>query len=275
LDLYNVLGVPKNASTDDVKKAYRKLALETHPDRNPGDKGAEERFRNVTEAYETLSDPQRRAEYDNPNPFKGFNPFSGTGFENIFRSAGSNFGFSFDFGGGGRREAPRHGSQEGEKITHSINISPFEILLSANAQLKYNKLVHCRVCDGHGADLVMCSECKGSGFISQVIDAGHQRVRRDSPCGKCMGRGFVKSNACNACGGNGLVTEEVVEMVPLSSVDNRGVIFIPGKGHCGPFKGPAGPLIIEVNVIYPPQDRIDDESRQLLRAAADKIYKRD
>jgi molecular chaperone DnaJ len=277
LDYYNILGIPRDATPDDIKKAYRRLALETHPDRNPGNPKAAERFKQVTEAYETLMDPQKRSEHDNPNPFRGFNPFAGTGFENFFRTApnpGGGFGFSFDFGRSERREAPQHGTQEGEKVTHAINISPFDILLSTVAQLKYTRMVHCHTCGGRGSDLASCPSCNGAGFVSQVIEAGYQKIRKDSPCARCMGRGYVKDNSCSDCGGNGLVQEEVVEAVPLSNVDNRGIIFVPGKGHCGPFGGPAGPLILEVSVVYPPQDRISDETKNILREAASRIYQK-
>lgn len=276
MDYYKILGVARDASPDDIKKAYRKLALETHPDRNPNDSKAAERFKQVTEAYEVLMDPQKRAEHDNPNPFRGFNPFAGTGFENIFRATGGPGGFGFNFNFGERqerREAPRHGTQEGEKISHSINISPFDILLSTVANLKYNRMVPCPTCNGHGSDLSLCTACDGLGFVSQIIEAGYQKIRQDSPCARCMGRGYIKENSCRACGGNGLIQQEVTEAVPLSNVDNRGIIFVPGKGHHGPFNGPPGPLILEVNVVYPPVNKIDEETKRLLREAASRVYK--
>jgi molecular chaperone DnaJ len=276
LDYYNVLGVPRDATSDDIKKAYRRLALETHPDRNSGNPKAAERFKQVTEAYEILMDPQKRSEHDNPNPFRGFNPFAGTGFENFFRSApspgGGGFGFSFNFGGSERREAPRHGVHEGDKIVHGISISPFDILLATSAQLRYLRMVHCPECGGHGSDLNTCPGCDGAGFVSQIIEAGYQRVRKDSPCARCMGRGYIKENACRVCGGNGLIQQEVTEEVPLSNIDNNGIILVPGKGQCGPFGGPPGPLVLEVKVAYPPQDRINDEIKSMLKEAADRIY---
>lgn len=266
MDLYKVLGVSKDAGAEDIKKAYRKLALETHPDRNPGNKEAEERFKKIQEAYSILSDPQRRDRYDNPGPFGGFNPF-----RDFFGQGG---GFSFSFGGQNRQpaEPPKHGTQTGKQIVHAIRISPFDILLNNKVHLKYDRHIPCPDCKGHGADLKQCSNCGGLGFTSQVVEAGHQTIRRDSPCHVCAGRGYEQVDPCETCSGNGLVRGKEELDVELGNVD-RGHVVVTGKGHHGPYEGPPGPLVIEVHVWYPSQGAIPEEARGHLRKAYEIILK--
>lgn len=257
---YEVLGVPQDASDDDIKKRYRELALQTHPDRNPGDKEAEDKFKEVSQAYEILSDPQKRAEYDNPNPFRGFNPFRATP-----------FGFSFGFDRQ-RRRPPGYGEVPGDKITHAISVSPFDILLGTTITLKYDRKVPCKECNGKGAELKDCPDCHGTGILSEMMEAGHQRILRESPCHACMGRGYMKENECQSCGGNGLVIDRVSEEVSLAKID-RGMIFLAGKGHYGPYQGPPGSLVLEIHVWYPGQEAISDEAREHIRQAAELISK--
>jgi molecular chaperone DnaJ len=267
MDPYQVLGVSKSASEDDIKKAFRQLAIETHPDKNPGDKEAEDKFKEINAAYEILSNPQKRAAHDNPP--RGFNPFEAFG--DFFKANGVG-GFSFSFGNDLRRPPPQHGAQEGEQIAHAIRISPFDILLNTVAKVNYQRKVHCPKCNGHGSDLVQCSTCKGAGFISEVFEAGRQKVRRDSPCPTCYGRGYEQTNKCGDCGGAGLVVTDATEDVPLGNVE-RGYVFMPGKGHYGPFEGPPGALVLEIHVWYPPQELITDEAKDHLKMAADLIKK--
>jgi molecular chaperone DnaJ len=265
MDPYRELGISKDASDEDIKKAYRRLAKETHPDTNPGDKEAEERFKRISEAYELLSDPQKRAAHD--NPFRGFHPFNPF---DMFRPDGMG-GFSFSFGGGQRRPPPAHGSVAGDKINFDIRISPFDILLNKVITVNYDRRVACKECGGHGADLVECPDCRGMGFISQLIDAGHQKIRKDSQCNTCMGRGYTEKDKCPKCH-NGLVIERSSEDIALGKVEN-GFILIPAKGHHGPFGGPPGSLVIGVHVWYPGQEAISEESKELLRKAEELIHK--
>jgi molecular chaperone DnaJ len=272
MDPYQVLGVPKNASEDDIKTAYRKLAMDTHPDRNPGNKEAEDKFKEVSAAYEVLSDPQKRAAHDNPNPFH--NPFGGPAFGdlfNFFRAGPGQGGFSFSFGQSPHRPPPERGVIPGEKIHFAVRISPFDILLDKTITVKYDRKVRCKECDGRGADLIQCPECNGLGFTRTKIEAGHQVRIEERPCNKCSGRGYEEQNKCPQCN-NGLVMERTSQEVTLGSVEN-GFILVPDKGHDGPYGGPAGSLIIDVHVWYPGQEVVSDEVKELLRKAEELIHK--
>jgi molecular chaperone DnaJ len=273
MDPYQVLGVPKEASADDIKKAYRKLAMETHPDTNPGDKEAEDRFKEINHAYEILSDPQKRAEHDNPSSFRGFNSFAGGPFDpfNMFRPDGMG-GFSFNFGAAApHRPPPAHGVIPGDKINFAIRISPFDILLNKTITVRYDRKAMCKTCQGHGADLVQCSECHGMGFVRKKLEAGHQVRIEDRQCDKCMGRGYEEKDKCGDCT-SGLVIERASQDITLGRVEN-GYILVPSKGHDGPFGGPSGSLVVEVHVWYPGQEAISDEARELLRQAEELIHK--
>ena len=269
-DPYNVLGLRHGASAEEVKKAYRRLALETHPDRNPGDKEAEEKFKEIKEAYEMISNPAARGPQ---SPFGGFDPF-----RDFFKPGGPGapggpFGFSFNFGGRAQpAPPPPHGTQVGDRVTLAIRISPFDIMLNTTVAVKYDRRVHCPECKGYGSDLTQCSECQGSGIISQMIEAGHQRILKEDPCHICNGRGYEKSNSCDKCGGQGLTVTKASEDIQLGNVE-RGVIFIPDKGHYGPRQGPPGPLVIEVHLAFPKQDLISDEAKEHLRKAKELIMK--
>ena len=268
-DPYNVLGLRHGASAEEVKKAYRQLALETHPDRNPGDKAAEEKFKEIKEAYENITNPPERG----PSPFGGFDPFRDFFKAGAPGTPGGPFGFSFNFGGRAQPSPPPpHGTQAGDDITLAIRISPFDILLNTKVAVHYDKFVRCSSCDGYGSDLTQCSECQGTGIISQIIEAGHQKVLKEEACHICSGRGYEKTNSCSVCTGTGLETSKVTEEIQLGGVE-RGLVMLPGKGHHGPRQGPPGRLILQVHLAFPKQDIISDEARELLRKAKELIVK--
>ena len=258
MDPYSILGVSRTAGDDEIKKAYRKLANETHPDRPEGDA---DKFKEVAAAYEILSDPRKRLELDNPNSFRGFNPF-----ENFFRTAGFDMHFGFN---AGPRQPPQHGSIQGSEIRQALRIDVFDILLNNSLILTYDRHEHCPECGGRGSDLMLCNECRGLGFVSQMFEAGHQKIRRDGPCQTCQGRCFVKQNSCSKCNGDGLVITPTEQLINLGqAVAGGGHIVLPECGHYGPFQGPPGPLIIDTQIWFPTPDTVTPEARELLQQAA-------
>jgi molecular chaperone DnaJ len=269
-DYYAILGVSRDASVDEIKSNYRNLAKETHPDLNPGDKEAELRFKQISEAYEVLSDPQRRMEYDNPNPFQtgfggfSFDPFGAGGFF-------SQFNFSMD-----RPPAPPippHGSQRGRNQEMEITVSPFDLLLEHKINFEFTRMVPCKVCNGHGSDLKHCPSCEGHGIKREIKVGGHQRVVKDYPCIECGQTGILKENACGACQGVGLVSEIGRVTLPLSSQCDKGTVIMGGGGHFGPYGGPPGDLILHLRIVFPGSETLNDEAKSKLREVYESIYK--
>ena len=256
MDPYEVLGVSRNATPEEIKKAYRKLALETHPDRNKGDKQAEEKFKEVGRAWEILSDPKKKAEYDNP---------------------GMPFGFSFDFSSIFNRPPPppppRRGTIVGRPIQLSVSVSVFDVLLQNPLHLKYKKLVPCVSCEGHGSDLKQCKKCGGYGLVRDVQERGRQRMIRDYPCDECGQRGFIQEFACEDCKGTGLTTKDMDFTFTLSSGSPQHIL--QGEGNHGPYGGPPGDLILQVNILYPEAQKITEEAKENIRKAVDIIYKKE
>lgn len=260
MDPYQVLGVSKTASADEIKRAYKRLAKETHPDSETGD---EEKFKQISLAYETLSDPQKRARVDNPNP----NPFGGFGpFAQFWQTAGV---FNFEV----KPRPPRYGEHRGDDIQYGMAVSPFQILLNRSISIEYDRKVRCSVCEGHGSDFEECVSCQGTGIVSETIEAGHQKHRKQYSCEHCLGRGYSQKNKCQACGGNGLATVKDSITFELGRTGSKGIVF-GGSGHYGPFQGPPGDLIVQVRVVYPDQSFISDEARELLERAEEAIHNR-
>lgn len=254
MDPYKILGVSRNATQDEIKKAYRRLALETHPDRNKGDENAEERFKNIGRAWDILSDPKKKAEYDNP---------------------GAPFGFSFSFGFDPFQRpppppVPRRGTIRGRPFQAKLDVNVFDILMQAPIQLRYKKMVPCVSCEGHGADLKHCPDCGGYGVARDVQDKGHQKIVREYPCETCGQRGFVQDFACDDCKGTGLTASDVEFTFTLTNGNPEHVIS--GEGNYGPYGGPPGDLILHVNVVYPEPGKVTDEVKEHLRSAIDLIY---
>jgi len=258
MDPYEILGVSKNASPEEIKKAYRRLALETHPDRNKGDKQAEEKFKEIGRAWEILSDPKKKAEYDNP---------------------GAPFGFSFSFGFDSifnrppPPPPPRRGTIVGRPVQLTVDVSVFDILLQNTLHIKYKKLVPCVSCEGHGADLKQCTKCGGYGLVREVQERGRQRMIRDYPCDECGQRGFVQEFACEDCKGTGLTTAEIDFTFALTS--GKSEYVIPDEGNHGPYGGPPGALILQVNIVYPESQKINEEAKKHIKEAMDIIYKKE
>jgi molecular chaperone DnaJ len=252
-DLYSVLGVSRKASADEIKKAYRKLARKYHPDANPDDKQAEERFKQVQEAYDTLSDPEKRKQYDAGGMFSGFGPrgFSG--------------GFSADLGDifstiFGRRGGVRQQPARGRDLETEVRLSFEEAMEGVQVSVTVPKQAICPTCHGSGArpgtSPTVCPHCGGRG-----IDAESQGFFSISqPCSRCGGRGEVIESPCETCGGSGLTTQRKRYRVKVpAGVRDGSRIRVPGKGEDGPRGGPSGDLYVITSVSPSPvfQHRAD------------------
>ena len=264
-DLYSVLGVSKNATDDEIKKAYRKLAKKYHPDLNKGDKAAEEKLKNVNKAYEILSDKQKRAQYDQfgstDQNFGGFGS-GGTGGFGGFTGGFPGFDSDFDlgdifgsfFGGfGGSSARSRNSAQRGSDVGISVSISFEEAAFGCKKNIKYQRIVQCSACSGTGAkngtSKVRCKRCGGSGQIVMTQRTPFGSIQTSQVCDNCRGTGQVIENPCNICGGNGRVrTSENLEIEIPAGIDNGQTLNIRTKGNCGINGGGYGNLHVEINV---------------------------
>ena len=251
-DFYETLGVTKTAGEADLKKAYRKLAMECHPDRNPGDAAAEARFKEINEAYEVLKDPQKRAAYDQfgPQAFEqGMGGRGGGGFD--FNSFADVFDDLFgDFmgggGGGGRR---RGAAPRGNDLRYNLTISLEEAFAGKRAQVRVPTSVGCEVCDGTGSEgksePAACPTCRGAGRVRS--QQGFFTVERTCPT--CHGGGRVVTNPCKSCGGSGLQQKEKTLAVNVpAGVEDGTRIRLSGEGEAGARGGQSGDLYIFVSV---------------------------
>ena len=256
-DYYEVLGIEKGASADEIKKAYRKTALKYHPDRNPDDKEAEEKFKEAAEAYDVLSNPDKRARYDQfghagmDGAGAGFGGgFGGGGFsmEDIFSQFGDIFGGGFGFGGGGRT---RQHTNRGSDIRIRVSLTLDEIANGVTKKLKLNKNITCDACGGSGAkdasSRVTCSNCNGQGYVMQVQNTFFGRMQSQSVCPVCGGQGTVIKDKCTKCAGEGCVKgSEVVEFNIPAGVAEGMMITVSGKGNAARQGGVNGDLLVVI-----------------------------
>ncbi len=259
-DYYEVLGVEKGASIDEIKKAYRKLAIKYHPDRNPGDKEAEGKFREATEAYDVLSDDKRRPLYDQYG-FAGVDEQMGGGaqyshayqdFSDLFGSMGGGFGDIFDnfFGGGSRSSSRKKGGPTaGASLRYDLRLTFKEAVYGTKTEIRYKHTESCTECKGSGcapgSSKKTCTTCNGVGQVRR--SAGFFAVQQ--PCQDCRGTGMKVEKPCKVCGGNGSV-EKVTQMtlkIPCG-VDNGKRITIPHQGDAGENGGPSGDLMVVIHV---------------------------
>jgi len=255
-----VLGVSRNASADEIKKAYRKMALKYHPDKNPGDKEAEENFKEAAEAYEVLSTPEKKQRYDQFGHagMSGAGGFGGGGYsgggmnmEDIFEQFGDIFGgFGFGGGGGGTGGARRRGVNRGSNIRIKVKLTLEEVAEGATRKIKVNKYIPCDVCHGSGSkggNSTTCSTCKGSGQVTQVTNTFLGRMQTVTTCPTCQGEGSVVTDKCTKCWGDGIVRgEEVMEIKIPAGVEEGMQLSMSGKGNAGPRKGIPGDLLIVI-----------------------------
>ncbi len=264
-DYYAILGVPRNAKEPEIKKAYRRLARKNHPDVNPGDRSAEERFKKIQQAYDVLSDPKKRAVYDQygfySENFKEQHGAQGRGFREGFGSgfdfSGMNFSeagqasfrdlFSELFGGGAARSRSA-GPAKGEDLEHHLNISFMEGIQGLSTRLTVNRRNPCSACGGSGRDRSagqqVCSRCQGTGQETKA----HGFMRFSGPCRICGGTGRV-GGRCGACGGSGTVPaqETITVRIPPGVADGFRM-RVPSKGNAGVAGGPAGDLYLIISV---------------------------
>ncbi len=256
-DYYEVLGVEKGASAEEIKKAYRKSAMKYHPDRNPGDKNAEEKFKELGEAYEVLSDDDKRARYDqfgfagvDPNYGGGAGGYGGSGFGGFgdFGDLGDIFGSFFGGGGGGRRSqnAPRRGEDIGIRLDLTFEEAAFGCEKEVSAQ----RIENCSSCNGSGsADgaIETCSQCRGSGQVRTVQNFMGMQMQSTATCPTCNGRGKIVKNPCNTCRGKGKVRRTQKVRIKIPAGINQGqVVPLRGQGNVGSNGGPSGDLLVEI-----------------------------
>ena len=253
-DYYEVLGVPKTASTEDIKKAYRKLAKECHPDLHPNDKNAEARFKELNEANEVLSDPDKRARYDQFGIAGPQNPFGagGAGFDFSGFGGMGGMGDILDqlFGGmGGSSSARRNAPRAGEDIQYELKISFEEAAKGCEKSFDFMREEVCDVCHGSGAkpgtQPKTCPTCKGTGQVR--TQSGFMMYT--GPCSTCKGTGKIVTDKCESCGGSGYKRLRRTARVPIpAGIDNGNPVVLRGQGGPGVNGGPAGDLIIFISV---------------------------
>ncbi len=262
-DFYEILGVSKSASQDEIKKAYRKVAMQHHPDRNPGDKAAEEKFKEAAEAYEILSDADKRAQYDRfghqafAQGRGGGGGFSGSGMnmDDIFSQFGDIFGDespfgSFFGGGGGRRSSgSRARGVRGSNLRIKIKLNYEEMAKGATKTVKVKKYVPCTTCNGSGAkdknSVQTCGTCGGNGQVRRVQNTFLGQMQTVTTCPNCNGEGTTIANKCTACKGEGRVYgEETVPIEIPAGVQEGMQLSLNGKGNAGERGGSNGDLIV-------------------------------
>jgi molecular chaperone DnaJ len=263
-DFYEILGVSKSSSQDEIKKAYRKVAMQFHPDRNPGDKAAEEKFKEAAEAYEILSDADKRAQYDRFG-HQAFSPGRGGGgghsgggmnMDDIFSQFGDIFGdespFGSFFGGGGNRRSAggsRSKGTRGSNLRVKIKLNFEEIAKGAQKTIKVKKYVLCNTCNGSGAkdknSVQNCGTCGGSGQVRRVQNTFLGQMQTVTTCPTCNGEGSTVTHKCTACKGDGRVYGEETMAIDIPAGVREGMqLSLSGKGNAGERGGAAGDLIV-------------------------------
>lgn len=274
-DYYEVLGVDRNASANDIKKAYRKLAIQYHPDKNPGDKEAEEKFKEAAEAYSVLSDTDKKARYDQFG-FEGVSGAGGGGFSgagmdmnDIFSMFGDIFGGRGGFGGFGGFGGSSAGPQKhrGSDLRVKAKLTLQEIANGTTKKFKLKKYVACTHCNGSGAEgnaYETCPECKGTGRVVRTQQSFFGMMRSEVACPHCHGEGKIIKNKCSHCHGEGIVLgEEVVEIqIPAGVVEGM-QLSMRGKGSAGKRNGINGDLLIVIE---------EEKHPELIRDENDLIY---
>ena len=275
-DYYEVLGVDKNASASDIKKAYRKLAIQYHPDKNPDNKEAEEKFKEAAEAYSVLSDPDKKARYDQfgfegVSGASGGSGFGGAGMDinDIFSMFGDIFGGHGGFGGGfggfgGSAGPAKHrGSDQRVKVKLTLQ----EIANGVTKKFKLKKYVPCTHCNGSGAEngaVETCPDCKGTGRVVRTQQSFFGMMRSEVACPRCNGQGKIIKNKCQHCNGDGIVMgEEIVEVNIPAGVYEGMQLSMRGKGNAGKYNGIPGDLLILVE---------EEKHPTLVRDENDLIY---
>ncbi len=276
-DYYEVLGVTKDSSADEIKKAYRKKALQYHPDKNPGDKEAEEKFKEAAEAYEVLSNPEKKQRYDQfghagfsgaggAGGFSGFSDLEDifSAFGDIFGGHFGNFGFggSRSYGGGSRRVS------RGSDLRVKVKLDLSEIANGTEKKIKVKKYVQCQHCSGTGAKNATaysnCSTCNGSGRVTRVANTILGQMQTTSTCPTCHGDGKIITDKCSHCAGEGVLREDEVISIKIPAGVGEGIqLTVTGKGNAARRGGINGDLLVVIS---------EEEHPQLIREGNNLIY---
>ena len=275
-DYYEVLGVAKGAAADEIKKSYRKIALQFHPDRNPGNKESEEKFKEAAEAYDTLSSPDKRAQYDRFGHAGGNNGFGGQGgpggmrMEDIFNNFGDIFGNNDMFGGmfGGQGSGGRRQGSRGANLRIKLKMDFGEIANGANKKIKVKKHISCQQCNGSGAkdknSVQTCGTCAGSGQVRRVTNTFLGQMQTVTTCPTCNGEGSTITAKCGNCKGEGRVYgEETLSLDIPAGVQDGMQLSMSGKGNAGERGGPPGDLLLLVE---------EEKHEHLTRHDLDVVY---
>lgn len=263
-DYYEVLGLKKGATEDEIKKAYRRLAKENHPDMNPGDKGAEARFKEIGEAYEVLSDPEKRTRYDQFG-FAGVDPnFNAGGADGGFGGGFGGFGdfdigdiFDSFFGGGGTRSggaARANAARRGENIRVQAELTFEEAAFGCTKEIPVSRIENCPECGGSGCEKgttpEVCKRCSGTGSVRSQVRTAFGVMSSTSPCPDCSGTGKIIHSPCPKCRGKGAVRKNTTARVEFpAGIDNGQTLSVHGLGHRGVNGGIAGDLLVTVSVL--------------------------
>lgn len=276
-DFYEILGVSKSASADEIKKAYRKKAIEFHPDKNPGDKVSEEKFKEAAEAYEVLSDDQKRQRYDQYG-HAGVGGAAGGGFggssmnmDDIFSHFGDIFGGHFGgFGGfgGGQRGGGGQRVRRGSDLRVKVKLTLAEVATGVEKKIKVKKYVLCSHCNGagsaHGSQPVTCTTCNGSGRVTRVQQTILGQMQTASECPTCNGDGKIIKDKCSHCAGEGIVREDEVITINIPAGVMEGMqLSMSGKGNAARRGGVNGDLLVLVE---------EEAHPELIRDENDLIY---
>lgn len=273
-DYYEVLGVSKSATADEIKKAYRKMAIKYHPDKNPGDKEAEEKFKEAAEAYDVLSDTNKRQRYDQFGHAALDGAGGGGGFysggmsmDDILNNLGDIFGDVFGGFGGSRSRSARR-QNRGSDLRVKVTLTLDDIAHGCEKKLKIKKQVACKHCNGTGAkdgtSTKNCDRCGGSGIVTQVVNSMFGRMQSQSTCPKCQGEGKIIEQKCPHCNGEGTVAEEETIEVKIPAGVEKGMqLSLHGRGNAARHGGVDGDLLVVV-------DEKPDE--QLIRDGSNLIY---
>ncbi len=272
-DYYEVLGVSRGATEDELKKAYRKLAKRYHPDMNPGDKTAEAKFKEVNEAYEVLSDKDKRARYDQFG-HAGVDPNFGAGggfggFDMGDLDLGDIFGsfFGGGFGGGFGGQSRASAPQKGDTLRASLTVTFEEAAFGCEKEIELNRTETCDVCQGSGCQpgttAETCPDCRGTGVVRIQRGGGGFSFSTTAPCAKCRGTGKIIHSPCKACGGAGSVKKrQRIKITVPAGIDDGQAISLRGQGSAGRNGGPAGDLLVGIRV--KPHDRFQRDGTTVL-----------
>lgn len=274
-DFYEILGVSKNATAEEIKKAYRQKAIQFHPDKNPGNKEAEEKFKEAAEAYEILSNPEKRQRYDQFG-HAGMNGNAGFGghdmsmddifsmFGDIF--GGGGFGGFGGFGGGSRSRGPRQ--HRGSDLRVKVSLTLNEVLNGVEKKIKVKKYVPCTHCNGTGAErgssYSTCQTCRGSGHVTRIQNTLLGQMQTTTTCPTCNGEGQMITNKCTHCQGEGVVRDEEVITIKIPAGVGEGMqLNVSGKGNAGRRGGINGDLFVVIQ---------EEEHKELMRDGNNLIY---